>query len=79
MQPDHKPQKRSLPCIDRPLHVKERHSKQERRNKSNKFITIKLKRSEHDKRPPVERRIAVEQPLSKHSLGDYHSIRHGSG
>ena len=53
---------RTPPCIDRPLRVKEKHSKQERRNKSNKFITTWPKRSEHDKRHPVVRRRAVEYP-----------------
>lgn len=50
-----------LPHIDRPFHVNERHPKQERRNKSNTFITIQPKRSEHDKTPPVVRRRAVEK------------------
>ena len=54
------PGERTPPCIDRPLCVKEKHSKQERRNKSNKFITTRPKRSEHDKRRPVVRRSAVE-------------------
>lgn len=75
----HKPRKCSLLCTDRPLHVKEKHSKRERRNKSNKFITTWPKRSERDKRPPVVRRSAVEWPPSKQSWGDYRSIRHGSG
>lgn len=56
------PRKGGLPCIDRLLHAKERHSKQERRNKSNKFITTWPKRSERDKSPPVVRRSAVERP-----------------
>lgn len=56
------PRNSSLPCIDRPLHVKEKHSKQERRNKSNKFITTWPQRSECDKSPPVVRRSAVEWP-----------------
>lgn len=76
-----KPSRRRGPFhhIDQPLCVREKHHKQERRNKSNKFITTLPERSECDKRPPVERRSVVGQPLSKHSLGDYRSIRHGSG
>lgn len=45
-----------------PLHVKGKHSKQERRTKSNKFLTTWPKRSERDKSPPVVRRSAVEWP-----------------
>lgn len=81
VQHRHKPSRRRGPShhIDLPLYVREKHHKQERRNKSNKFITTLPERSECDKRPPVERRSVVGQPLSKHSLGDYRSIRHGSG
>lgn len=58
----HEPRKGSLPCVDLLLRVEERHSKQERRSKSNTFITTWLERSERDKSPPVVRRSAVEWP-----------------
>lgn len=74
------PSKRRVPKpgIDQALCVKEKHYKQERRNKSGKFISALPKRSECDKRPPVVRRSVAGQPLSKHSLGDGRGIRHGS-
>lgn len=67
----------SLAHVDRPFHVNERRPKQERRNKSNTFITIKPERSEHDQRPPVVRRSVVENSPPPHphpaerSLGDF--------
>lgn len=60
------------------IRLQEKHHKQERRNKSGKFISALPKRSECDKRPPVVRRSVAGQPLSKHSLGDGRGIRHGS-
>lgn len=57
------------------FHVNERRPKQERRNKSNTFITIKPERSEHDQRPPVVRRSVMgNSPTphpTEHSLGDF--------
>lgn len=50
--------------------MNERRPKQERRNKSNTFITIKLERSEHDQRPPVVKRSVVENPPPP-LLGDF--------
>lgn len=66
------------PALIKALCAKEKHYKQERRNKSGKFISALPKRSECDKRPPVERRSVAGQPLSKHRLGDGRGIRHGS-
>lgn len=77
----HKPRKGSLPGIDLLLRVEEKHSKHERRNKSNTFIATWLKRSECDKGPPVVKRSAVEcpPPRSEHGPGERRGIRHGSG